>query len=152
MGSGHPKKQAPLKKQAPKQAQQQQAHTKNFPSQSEVAFSQSQTASQCSEPQQNTPNAVPFKNRKQDYATKKQFQGHNKSSYSPKSSRQQKQFFKLFDNQNSRRPAYKSGGEVDPYSPDFAPMNIFECFRQEFTTFQKNSDQIWLRSTVFLSG
>ena len=45
VGSGHPKKQAPLKKQA----QHQQAHTKSFPSQSEVAFSQSQTASQRSE-------------------------------------------------------------------------------------------------------
>ena len=120
--SGHPKKQAPLKKQAP----QQQAQTKSFPSQSEFACSQSQTASQRTEQQQNTPNAVPFKNRKQDSAPKKQFQGHNKSNYTPPSSRQQKQFFKQFDNKNSRRQAYKSGGEVDPYSPDFAPMNIFE--------------------------
>jgi len=37
-----------------------------------------------------------------------------------------KHFFKQFENQISRRPAYKSTGEVDPYSPDVAPMNIFE--------------------------
>ena len=39
---------------------------------------------------------------------------------------QQTQFFKKMGPSNSRRPAFKSGGEVDPYSPDFAPMNIFE--------------------------
>jgi len=39
---------------------------------------------------------------------------------------QQKQFFRQFEPTNSKRPAFKSGGEVDPYSPDVAPMNIFE--------------------------
>ena len=40
--------------------------------------------------------------------------------------RQHKSLVKQFDNSNSRWPTYKSGGEVDPYSPDIAPMNIFE--------------------------
>ena len=48
------------------------------------------------------------------------------SNYTPPSFHQQKHFFKQFENQISRRPAYKSTGEVDPYSPDVAPMNIFE--------------------------
>ena len=122
MGSSHPK----LKKQRPKQAPQQQIHSKSIQSQSESASSQSQTASQQSEQHQNEPNTMPFKNRKQDFATKKQFQGQHKSNYSPPSFCQQKQFMKQFDNQNSRRPAYKSGGAVDPYSPDFAPMKNFE--------------------------
>ena len=39
---------------------------------------------------------------------------------------QQKQFLRQFGPTNSKRPAFKSGGEVDPYSPDVAPMNIFE--------------------------
>ena len=127
VGNIHGKKQAPLKKQA----LQKQTRAKCLPSQSDFACSQSQTASQPSEQQQNTRNAVPFQNRnqtmqQQDSAPKKHFQDYNKSNYTPPSSCQQKKFFKQFDNKNSRRPAYKSGGEVDPYSPDFAPMNIFE--------------------------
>ena len=39
---------------------------------------------------------------------------------------QQKQFLRQFGPSNSKIPAFKSGGEVDPYSPDIAPMNIFE--------------------------
>ena len=48
-----------------KQAPQQQAQAKSLPSQSEFAFSQSQTASQPSEQHQNTLNAKPYKNKKQ---------------------------------------------------------------------------------------
>ena len=58
---------APLKKNVP----QQLAQAKSLPSQSEFAFSQSQTASQPSEQQQNTPNAKPFKNKKTSNATKR---------------------------------------------------------------------------------
>ena len=54
VGSSHLKKQIPLKKQGPKQAPQQQIHSKSFQSQSEVIFSQSQMASQRLEQQQNT--------------------------------------------------------------------------------------------------
>ena len=39
---------------------------------------------------------------------------------------QQKQFFRQAGPAMSKRPAFKSGGEVDPYSLDIAPMNIFE--------------------------
>ena len=52
---------------------------------------------------------------------KKFFNSANRSNQ-----HQQTQFFKKMGPSNSRRPAFKSGGEVDPYSPDFAPMNIFE--------------------------
>ena len=58
VGSSHPKH----KKQSPKQAPKQQIHSTNFQSQSESAFAQSQMASQQSEQQQQTPNAMPFKN------------------------------------------------------------------------------------------
>ena len=104
MGSSHPKH----KKQSPKQAPKQQIHSTNFQSQSENAFAQSQMASQQPEQQQQTRNAMPFKNKKQDFATIKHFKGQRKSNFSPSSARQQKQFFKQFENQNSRRPAYKS--------------------------------------------
>ena len=39
---------------------------------------------------------------------------------------QQKQFLRQSGPSNSKRPAAKSGGEVDPYSLDIASMNIFE--------------------------
>ena len=112
---------ATLKKQAP----QQHAQAKSFPSQSEPAQSKSQIPSLPSEAHHNTPTTESFKNNKQamqykDKAPKKQSQGYNKSSYTPPSFRQQKNFIKQFDNKNSRRPTYKSGGEVDPYSPDIA--------------------------------
>ena len=55
----------------------------------------------------------PFKSNKQ------------KKPYNP-NFHQQKEFFRQAGPVNSRRPAFKSGGRVDPYSPDVAPMNIFE--------------------------
>ena len=48
------------------------------------------------------------------------------SNFSPPSFRQQKQFFKKFENQISRRHSYKFVDTIDPYSPDVAPMNIFK--------------------------
>ena len=75
--------------------------------------------------EQNTTN-TPFKSNKQDFASNKQSKGRQSSNFSPPSFRQQKQFFKHFENQNSRRPSFRSGGTIDPYSPDVAPMNIFE--------------------------
>ena len=41
-----------------------------------------------------------------------------------RSYQQQKQFFRQAGPAMSKRPAFKSGGEVDPYSLDIAPMNI----------------------------
>ena len=35
-------------------------------------------------------------------------------------------FLKKFENQISIRHSYKFGDTIDPYSPDVAPMNIFE--------------------------
>ena len=52
---------------------------------------------------------------------KKFFNSANRSNQ-----HQQTQFFKKMGPSNSRRPGFKSGGEVDLYSPDVAPMNIFE--------------------------
>ena len=65
-----------------------------------------------------------------------------KSNYTPPSFHQQKHFFKQFENQISRRPACKSTGEVDPYSPDVAPMNIFE--KQVVPTGMHNLSKIFL--------
>ena len=39
---------------------------------------------------------------------------------------QQKQFFRRQGPSNFKKTAFKPQGEVDPYSPDFAPINIFE--------------------------
>jgi len=121
VGSSHQKK-----KQNPKQYPKQQTQTTNVQSQSETIIPDSQIASQTSEQQQQNPTEKPFKSKKQDFASKKQFKGQRNSNFSPPSFGQQKQFFKQFENQTSRRPSYKSGGTIDPYSPDVAPMNIFE--------------------------
>ena len=48
------------------------------------------------------------------------------SNFSPPSVCQQKQFFKKFENQISRRHSYKFVDTIDPYSPDVAPINIFK--------------------------
>ena len=57
--------------------------------------------------------------------TSKKHQHTNRKAKNPNVN-QQKQFFRQSGPSNSKRPAAKSGGEVDPYSLDIAPMNIFE--------------------------
>ena len=57
--------------------------------------------------------------------TSKKHQHTNRKTKNPNVN-QQKQFFRQTGPSNSKRPAAKSGGEVDPYSLDIAPMNIFE--------------------------
>ena len=57
---------------------------------------------------------------------KKLIADQRNSNFSPPSFRQQKQFFKKFENQTSRRHSYKFGDTIDPYSPDVAPINIFK--------------------------
>ena len=48
-----------------------------------------------------------------------------KRPYNP-NFQQKKEFFRQAGPVNSKRSAFKSGGRVHPYSPDVAPMNIFE--------------------------
>ena len=48
-----------------------------------------------------------------------------KKPYNP-NFQQRKEFFRQAGPANSKRQAFKTGGRVDPYSPDVAPMNIFE--------------------------
>ena len=57
---------------------------------------------------------------------------------------QQKQFFRRQGPSNFKRSTFKPQGEVDPYSPDFAPMNILKIkwFLREYTIFQNVLDQI----------
>ena len=117
-GSSQQKKKKPHSKQYPKQ----QTQATNLQLQSEN-FTNSQNDSQRSE--QHTTN-IPFKSNKQDFVSNKKFKGQPNSNFSPPSFHQQKHFFKRFENQTSRRPSFKSGGTIDPYSPDVAPMNIFE--------------------------
>ena len=115
VGSSQQKKKKPQSKQYPKQ----QTQATNLQLESENVTN-SQNDSQRSE--QHTT----FKNNKQDFVSNKKFKGQPNSNFSPPSFRQQKHFFKHFENQNSRRPSFRSGGTIDPYSPDVAPMNIFE--------------------------
>ena len=69
-------------------------------------------AKQMAEKSQQQSNKVPFNNRAQ--VNKRNEFG------------QQKQFFRSKGPSNFKRTAFKQKGEVDPYSPDLAPMNIFE--------------------------
>ena len=60
------------------------------------------------------------------YQQKQSMNSQDKQSSSQNIRQQQQQFFKQQGPDNSKRPAIKSRGEVDPYSLDIAPMNIFE--------------------------
>jgi len=100
---------------------QSKVQRKSSPSNSEVLTQESlSTIKPPSEIRTNIKAFAAPKNSQQSFNSNKQKKPYNPNFH------QQKEFFRQAGHVNSRRPDFKSGGRVDPYSPDVAPMNIFE--------------------------